>query len=73
MRGIRSELIGIVNYGIIGLIQLHLGYSDSEDITVERALDLYDKYMTETKELMYAKIMITTRLGEVCASVHTPI
>ena len=53
--GVRSELIGIVNYGIIGLIQLHLGYSDSEDITVERALDLYDKYMTETKELMYAK------------------
>ena len=42
--GVRSELIGIVNYGIIGLIQLHLGYSDSED-----------KYMTETKELMYAK------------------
>ena len=37
--GVRSELIGIVNYGIIGLIQLHLGYSDSEDITVERALD----------------------------------
>ena len=34
---------------------MHLGYSDSEDITVERALDLYDKYMTETKELMYAK------------------
>ena len=34
---------------------LYLGYSDSEDITVERALDLYDKYMTETKELMYAK------------------
>ena len=48
--GVRSELIGIVNYGIIGLIQLHLGYSDSEDITVERALDLYDKYMTETNE-----------------------
>ena len=53
--GVRSELIGIVNYGIIGLIQLLLGYSVSEDITVERALDLYDKYMTETKELMYAK------------------
>ena len=28
---------------------------DEGDITVERALDLYDKYMTETKELMYAK------------------
>ena len=28
--GIRSELIGIVNYGIIALIQLEYGYSDYE-------------------------------------------
>ena len=53
--GIRSELIAIVNYGIIGLIQLELGYSDGEDISVEKALELYDKYMDETKRLMYAK------------------
>lgn len=53
--GIRSEFIAIVNYGIIGLIQLEKGYSDCEDITIEEALDLYDKYMTITKELMYAK------------------
>ena len=50
--GIRSELIAIVNYGIIGLIQLELGYSDGEDISVEKALELYDKYMDETKRLM---------------------
>lgn len=53
--GIESELIGIVNYGIIGLIQLHLGFSDGEDISVDEALALYDKFMTCTKELMYAK------------------
>lgn len=53
--GIRSEFIGIVNYGIIGLIQLHLGYADTEDISNDEALALYDKYMTETKNLMYAK------------------
>lgn len=53
--GIRSEFIGIVNYGIIGLIQLHLGYADTEDISNDEALALYDKYMTETKALMYAK------------------
>ncbi len=53
--GIRSELIGIVNYGIIGIIQLALGYSEREDITNEQALELYDTYMTQTKELMYAK------------------
>lgn len=53
--GIRPEFIGIVNYGIMGLIQLAKGFSDTTDITNEEALELYDKYMTETKELMYAK------------------
>lgn len=53
--GVRSELIGIVNYGIIGLIQLELGHAEREDITSEQALELYDRYMTQTKTLMYAK------------------
>ena len=53
--GVRPEFIAIVNYGIIGLIQLALGYADTTDITNEEALSLYDKYMTQTKELMYAK------------------
>ena len=53
--GIRSEFIAIVNYGIMGQIQLALGYADTTDITNEKALELYDKYMTMTKELMYAK------------------
>ncbi len=53
--GIRSELIAIVNYGIIGQIQLALGYADTEDMDAEQALAQYDKYMTITKELMYAK------------------
>lgn len=53
--GVRSELIGIVNYGIIGLIQLELGHAEREDISVEEALSLYDRFMTQTKTLMYAK------------------
>lgn len=53
--GVRSELIGIVNYGIIGLIQLELGHAEREDITIEQALELYDCFMTQTKTLMYAK------------------
>lgn len=53
--GIRPEFVAIVNYGIIGLIQLALGFADTTDVTMEEALQLYDKYMTETKELMYAK------------------
>ena len=53
--GVRPEFIAIVNYGIMGQIQLALGYADTTDITNEKALELYDKYMTMTKELMYAK------------------
>ena len=40
--GIAPEFIGIVNYGIIGLMQLELGFSDSIDITEDQALALYD-------------------------------
>lgn len=53
--GVFPEFIGIVNYAIIGLIQLELGYADSIDLNEDKVLSLYDKYMTETKELMYAK------------------
>ncbi|MBO8438620.1 MAG: DUF1599 domain-containing protein [Bacteroidetes bacterium] len=53
--GIRGEYIAIVNYGIIGLIQLSLGYAGSVDITNVEATELYDKYMKETQELMLAK------------------
>lgn len=53
--GIKGEFIAIVNYGIMGIIQLKLGYADSADLTNEKAIELYELYMTETKELMYAK------------------
>lgn len=52
---IRSGYIAIVNYGIIALIQLELGHSDKEDISNEKAIELYDKYMTDTTNLMLAK------------------
>lgn len=53
--GIRSELIGIVNYGIIGLIQLELGYTDKKDLTEQQALELYDRYSKEALQLMLKK------------------
>ena len=52
---IPSELIGIVNYGIIALVQLKLGYSDVCDITAEEAMALYDEKATEALELMKKK------------------
>ena len=50
--GIRSEFIAIVNYGIVGLIQLELGYAEAADMTNEKALVLYDKYAKTSLELM---------------------
>jgi hypothetical protein len=53
---IRSEFIAIVNYGIMGLIQLELGYVDKEDeLPKEEILQLYDKYAKQSMELMLAK------------------
>ena len=53
--GIRSELIAIVNYGIIGLIQLELGVAETDDLSTEKALELYNKYAHEAKALMMDK------------------
>ena len=53
--GVRSEFIGIVNYGIIALIQLELGYADADDMNPEQALAKYDEYATKALNLMKAK------------------
>ena len=53
--GIYPEFQAIVNYGIVGLIQLELGYAEIEDITVERAMEYYDKYAQMALELMLRK------------------
>ena len=53
--GIRPEFIGIINYGIVGLIQLTKGYSDFVDITNEEAMQLYDKYSEAALQLMLKK------------------
>ncbi len=52
---IRGEFVAIVNYGIMGLIQLELGYIDKEDDNHENILRLYDKYAKQSMELMLAK------------------
>jgi len=54
--GIKPEFMGIVNYGIIGLIQLSLGVSsDAKEMNTGEALVLYDTYLSKTKALMVAK------------------
>lgn len=53
--GIKGEFIAIVNYGIIGLIQLELGTAETADINTEKALELYDKYAQQSLQLMLKK------------------
>lgn len=53
--GIYPEFQAIVNYGIVGLIQLELGYAEKEDLTADEALKYYDKYADMALELMLRK------------------
>lgn len=53
--GILSEFIGIVNYGIIALIQLKLGFADRKDISSDVALNLYDEFKDKVRALMVRK------------------
>jgi len=53
--GIRPEFIALINYGIVGLIQLSQGFSDTVDISNDEAMSLYDRYAREALELMKRK------------------
>ncbi|MBR1932924.1 MAG: DUF1599 domain-containing protein [Prevotella sp.] len=53
--GIRPEFVGLINYGIVGLIQLAKGFADTVDIGPDEAMTLYDKYAHEALELMKRK------------------
>lgn len=53
--GIRPEFIALINYGIIGMIQIENGFVDSVDITPEQALNLYDRHADEALQLMLRK------------------
>lgn len=50
-----DEFIAIVNYSIIGLIQIEKGMSETLDDNHEEILKLYDQYAKEAKNLMERK------------------
>jgi len=52
---ITSEYIGIVNYCVIAMLQLELSESDPNEMDVQEVESLFDKRVTETKDLMFAK------------------
>lgn len=53
--GIRPEFIALINYGIVGLIQIEKGFADQVDITSEEALAMYDEKAKEALDLMIKK------------------
>ena len=53
--GIRPEFIALINYGIVGLIQIEKGFADQADITPEDALAMYDEKAKEALDLMIKK------------------
>ena len=54
--GTRNEFIGIVNYAIIGLIQLDLGVSKQpEEMDYNKVINNFEKHVDTAKELMLAK------------------
>lgn len=50
-----SEFIGILNYSVMALIQLEIGVAERPDISLGKALELYDKMLAQTKTLMENK------------------
>jgi hypothetical protein len=52
---IRGEFQAIVNYGVIGLIQLGLATDDTEEISSEKAGRLYDEKIQFVKQIMENK------------------
>lgn len=50
-----SEFIGLVNYGLIGLIQLDLGTDGTTDLSEEKAVALYNEKASLAKSLMLNK------------------
>lgn len=54
--GIRPEFIGIVNYAIIGLIQLEHGFAEKpDDMSVEQAMAEYEHQAEKSLQLMLRK------------------
>lgn len=51
----KSEFIGIINYSIMALIQIEMGVAEQADLELKTSLQLYDKHLKVTKELMQNK------------------
>jgi hypothetical protein len=54
--GVFNEFIGIVNYSVIGLIQIDLGVSEQpEDLRYDKVINMFKTHVLTSKELMIDK------------------
>ena len=53
--GIESEFIGIINYCVMALIQLDLKNDERLELPSDEVLNMYNKYIFKSKELMHQK------------------
>ena len=53
--GVGGEFVAMVNYGIMALIQAELKADEPLELPLERTMELYDKHMKATLDLMMAK------------------
>lgn len=53
--GILPEFRALVNYGIVGIIQMRKGFVDSIDITDDEAVAMYDQVADEARALLKKK------------------
>lgn len=53
--GIMPEFMALINYGIVGLIQLEKGFVDEIDMTNDQAMALYDEFAETSLQLMLRK------------------
>lgn len=53
--GILPEFMALINYGLVGLIQLREGFVDEIDMTNDEAMVLYDEFAAECLQLMLKK------------------
>ncbi len=53
--GPRPEYIGLINYSVMGLIQLEKGFSDTADMDATTAENLYESFLRQAKDLMIRK------------------
>ena len=57
--GIRPEFIALINYGIVGLIQLENGFADQIDMTPKQAIALYNEAWRSMRTTSYTDFILT--------------